>query len=37
MIGWRKRVLLRHYLDEGMSKTELAAKLGISLRTIYHW
>jgi transposase len=37
MIGWRKRVLLRHYLDEGMSKTDLAAKLGISVRTIYHW
>lgn len=37
MIGWRKRVLLRHYLDEGMGKTELAEKLGISRRTIYHW
>ena len=37
MIGWRKRVLLRHYLDEGIDKTELAERLGISRRTIYHW
>jgi transposase len=37
MYGREKRVLLRHYLEQGLSKTELAAKLGISRRTIYHW
>jgi len=32
-----KRVLLRHYLAQGLKKTELAEKLGISRRTIHHW
>ncbi|MEM1202654.1 MAG: helix-turn-helix domain-containing protein [Acidobacteriota bacterium] len=32
-----KRVLLREYLDQGLSKTELAEKLGISRATSYHW
>lgn len=31
------RVLLRHYLDQGVSKTELAKRFGISRRTVYHW
>lgn len=37
MYGREKRVLLREYLAEGLSKTELAEKLGISRATIYHW
>lgn len=37
MFGREKRVLLRHYLDQGFTKTALAEKLGISRRTIYHW
>lgn len=31
------RVLLRHYLEQGVSKTELARRFGISRRTVYHW
>jgi NAD(P)H-dependent FMN reductase/transposase-like protein len=30
-------VLLRHYLEQGLTKTELAQKLGLHRRTIYHW
>jgi transposase len=31
------RVLLRHYLEQGVGKTELAIRLGVSRRTVYHW
>ena len=31
------RVLLRHYLKQGVSKSELAKRLGVSRRTVYHW
>lgn len=31
-----KRVLLRHYLEQGKPKSELARRLGISRLTIYH-
>ena len=31
------RVLLRHYLEQGVSKSELAKRLGVSRRTVYHW
>ena len=31
------RVLLCHYLEQGVGKTELARRFGISRRTIYHW
>jgi transposase len=37
MYGRRQRVLLRHYLEQGLSKTDLAEQLGISRRTVYHW
>lgn len=37
MHGREKRVLLREYLQDGWSKSELARKLGISRRTIYYW
>jgi transposase len=37
MYGREKRVLLREYLEQGWSKSALAAKLGISRRTVYHW
>ncbi len=37
MIGWEKRVLLRHYLEQGMTKTALAQRLGVSRRTVYYW
>lgn len=37
MIGRETRVLLRHYLEQGMSKAAVARKLGISERTVYRW
>jgi len=35
--GWDTLVLLRHLLDEGLSKTAIARRLGVSRRVIYHW
>ncbi len=37
MIGREKRVLLRHYLEQGLNKAAIARDLGISRRTVYHW
>lgn len=37
MQGREQRVLLRHYLEQGLSKSEVARQLGISRRTMYHW
>ena len=37
MIGREKRMLLRHYLERGMSKAEIARQLEISRRTVYNW
>ena len=37
MIGWERRVLLRHYLDEGLTVTEISREPGISRQTIYRW
>src|SRR5919106_2747549 len=37
MFGRERRVLLTDYLDEGLSKTAIAERLGISRRTVYHW
>ncbi|MCY4645531.1 MAG: IS21 family transposase [Gammaproteobacteria bacterium] len=37
MIEREKRVLLRHYLEQGMSKAEIARQLEISRRTVYNW
>jgi hypothetical protein len=28
---------LRHYLEQGLTKTTIAEKLGVSRRTVYHW
>jgi len=35
--GWDTLVLLQHLLDEGLSKTAIAQRLGVSRRVIYHW
>lgn len=35
--GWERLVLLRHLLEQGLSKTAIAAQLGVSRRVIYHW
>lgn len=37
MIGLETHMLLRHYLDQGLSKAAIARRLGISERTIRRW
>ncbi len=37
MIGREARVLLRHYLEQGMSKAAIARQVGVSRRTVYRW
>ena len=37
MIGRETRMLLRHYLAQGASKSALARQLGISRDTIHRW
>lgn len=37
MYGREQRVLLRHYLERGLSKAEIARALRVSRRTVYHW
>lgn len=37
MIGVETHVLLRHYLEQGLSKTAIAERLGINRRTIARW
>lgn len=37
MYGRDTLVLLRHYLDLGLSKTAIAHQLGVSRRALYHW
>ena len=36
MYGWERLVLLRHLLDQGLSKTAIARQTGVSRRLIYH-
>src|SRR5829696_10077418 len=37
MIGRETRMLLRHYLEQGASKSALARQLGVSRDTIHRW
>lgn len=37
MYGWDTLVLLKHLLEEGLSKQAIADRLGVSRRVIYHW
>src|SRR5512144_103063 len=37
MFGRETRMLLRHYLEQGASKSELARQLGVSRDTIHRW
>jgi transposase len=37
MYAREHRVLLRHYLEQGLSKTAIACTLRVSRRTVYHW
>lgn len=36
MYGWDKLVLLKHLLEQGLKKTDIADRLGVSRRLIYH-
>ncbi len=37
MIKWETRVLLIHYLEQGLSKAAIAREVGIDRRTVYRW
>src|SRR5581483_9649286 len=37
MYGRERRVLLRHYLEQGLSKAEIARTVGVSRQTLYDW
>ena len=37
MYKWDTLVLLKHLLEEGLSKTAIAERLGVSRRMIYYW
>jgi transposase len=37
MYDWEPHVLLRHYLEQGLSKSAIAERIGISRRCIYKW
>jgi len=37
MIGRETRMLLRHYLEQGASKSALARRLGVSRDTVHRW
>lgn len=37
MYGWDTLVLLKHYLDSGLSKSAIARQLGVSRRVVYYW
>ena len=37
MHGWETRMLLKYYLERGISKAELSRRFGVSRRTIHEW
>lgn len=37
MYGWEQLVLLKHLLEQGLKKTAIAERLGVSRRLVYHW
>ena len=37
MYGWDKLVLLKHLLDQQLSKAAIARQLGVSRRIVYYW
>jgi transposase-like protein len=37
VIKWEKRVVLVHYLEQGLSVSAIARELGVDRRTIHRW
>jgi transposase len=37
MYAREQKMLLRHYLEQGLAKAAIADRLGVSRRTLYHW
>ena len=37
MHGWETRMLLKYYLEQGVSKSELSRRFGVSRETIHGW
>lgn len=37
MYGWDTLVLLKHLLEQGLPKSAIAERLGVSRRVVYHW
>ena len=37
MYGWERLGVLKHLLEQGLSKSAIARQLGVSRRVIYHW
>lgn len=37
MHGWEPRVLVKHYLEQGLTKAAIAERVGVSRRTIHYW
>jgi len=37
MFDSEKRMLVRHYLEQGVTKAEIARRLKIGRRTVYNW
>lgn len=37
MYEWETRMLLKHYLEQGVSKAELSRRFGVNRRTIHNW
>ena len=37
MHGWETRMLLRHYLERGLTRAELSRRFGVDRRTIHRW
>jgi transposase len=35
MHGWEQRVLVKHYLEQGLSKSAIAERVGVSRRASY--
>ena len=37
MHGWEQRVLVKHYLEQGLTRAAIAERVGVSRRTLYYW